>query len=219
MAVVAYCASIAARELLRATLARVTMLTRRLAVLCGLGGLVVLAGCGGGDGGRSATASTSAAGSPATAARATERPGRYLYRVVGKVALFGFREDDSGTGWGAYFRVAPRLPLQTEAARNRYTLVLRDVNSNKVLSDSDPLNRIPATRPGSACYLADFDATRPPLSAAHDIGRVRVSLERLGGKPLGTSSVQLAAPQVRPVLAGGRRGQGEQELRQVGCLR
>ena len=51
--------------------------------------------------------------------------------------MFGFREDGSGTGWGAYFRVTPRLPLQTEVARNRYTLVLRDVNSNKVLSDSD----------------------------------------------------------------------------------
>lgn len=217
MGVVAYSASIAARELLRARLARVTMLTRRLAVLGGLGGLVALTGCGGEDGGRSATASTSAAGS-ATAARATERPRRYRYRVVGKIAVFGFREDGSGTGWGAFFRVTPRLPLQTEVARNRYTLVLRDVNSNKVLSDSSPLNRIPDTRPGTACYLADFDATLPPLSAAHDIGRVRISLERLTGKPLGTSSVQLAAPQVRPVLAGGKRGQGEQELRQVGCL-
>lgn len=189
-------------------------------MLCGLGGLVVLAGCGGGDGGRSEAASTSAVGSPATSARATERPRRYRHRVVGKIAVFGFREDGSGTGWGAYLRVTPRLPLQTEVARNRYTLVLRDVNSNKVLSDSDSLNRIPGTRAGSACYLADFDAISPaPLSAAHDIDRVRVSLERLTGKPLGTSSVQIAAPQIRPVLAGGKRGQGERELRQVGCLR
>jgi len=133
--------------------------------------------------------------------------------------VFGFRDDGSGAGWGAYFRVNRRLPLRTNVDRNRYTLVLRDLNTNKVLSDSDPLNRIPGTRPGTACYLADFDATSPlPLSRAHDIDRVRVSLERLRGKPLGTSRVQLAAPQVRPVLTGARREQGERELRLSGCL-
>jgi hypothetical protein len=112
-----------------------------------------------------------------------------------------------------------RLPLRSSVERTRYTLVLRDLSTNKVLSDSDPLNRIRGTRPGTACYLADFDSTSPdPLSRAQDIDRVRVSLERLRGKPLGTSSVQLAAPQVRPVLSGGKREQGERELRRSGCL-
>jgi hypothetical protein len=166
-----------------------------------------------------ATASTASAPVFAARARATTRPQRYRYRIVGHVAVYGFRRDGSGTGWGAYFRVSPRLPLRTDVDRTRFTLVLRDLNSNKVLSDSDPLDRFPHTRHGAACYLADFDATNPePLSRAHDIDRVRVSLERLSGKPLGTSSRELAAPHVRPVLTGGKRRQGERALRKAGCL-
>lgn len=44
---------------MRARVARFTTPTRRLAVLCGLGGLVALAGCGGADRDRPAAASTS----------------------------------------------------------------------------------------------------------------------------------------------------------------
>ncbi len=199
--------------------ARRRWLRPEIALLLALG----IAACGARDSASEPHATTSTAsdtGSSTLATRATRRPQRYPSRIVGTVALFGFREDGSGAGWGAYFRVNRRLPLGTNVERNRYTLVLRDPDTNKVLSDSDPLNRISGTRPGTACYLADFDATSPlPLGRAHDIDRVRVSLERLGGKPLGTSSVQLAAPQMRPVFVGGNRDQGERKLRQSGCLR
>ena len=75
-----------------------------------------------------ANPSASAAGSPATAARAAERPRRNRYRSSEGSRCSGWVKTPAAPDGARTSRVTPRLPLQTEVARNRYTLVLRDVN-------------------------------------------------------------------------------------------
>jgi hypothetical protein len=138
------------------------------------------------------TASTAAAQVFAARARATTRPQRYRYRIVGHVAVYGFRRDGSGNGWGAYFRVSPRLPLRTEVDLNRVKLVLRDVNSNKVLSDSDPL--IPIRTLAPAPPAISPISTRPtqnrsvaPTTSIGCVSRLSASAESRWAHPVASS--------------------------------